>query len=221
MLSNGDHIVTGFNKILLRVSSDGTVTPLMFSTPTPLIPAGTVFKTQTDDILVGLKNDYRYCMYQLLSSSRRLAQRMAVVGDTLQLKETYEFKEDGTTRMFIRPNFAIENTNSDICVNDLIDPKTANLIVLHKDGRVRFTYNKNRPGTKTFYPSGLACDSESRIIVADYLSKSLHLLSLDGQLLKYIATDLKNPPNIIALHGNILWVGLNHGKVAVYMYKTQ
>ena len=192
MLSNGDHIVTGFNKILLRVASDGTVTPLMFSTPTPLIPAGTVFKTQTDEILVGLKNDY--CMYQLLPSSRRLVQRLAVVGDTLQLKEAYEFKDDGATRLFIRPNFAVESTNSDICVNDLTGPKTGNLIVLHKDGRVRFTYNKNHPGTKTFLPAGLACDSDSRIIVADYLSKSLHLLSPDGQLLKYIATDLKKSP---------------------------
>ena len=146
---------------------------------------------------------------------------MTVTGDTLHLRESYEFKEDSATRLFIHPNFALENKNSDICVTDLTGPTTGNLIVLRKDGRVRFTYNKNRPGTKTFYPGGLTCDSESRIIVGDFLSKSLHLLSPDGNLLKYIATDLKNPPSAIALYENILWVGLNHGKVAVYMYKTK
>ena len=170
MLSNGDHIVSG-KRTLLRVASNGTVTNLIISTDTSkdLVPSG-VFKTQTDDILVSLTNDD--FLSQVMPTSRRLLQRMAISGDTLQPRETYEFREDGTTKLFNYPHFAMENANSDICVSDIsnVRPPSGNLIVLRKiDGQIRFIYNQNRPGSKfNFFPGGLTCDSESRIIVGDF-----------------------------------------------------
>ena len=212
-LSNSDHIVIHpSNNTIQRVMPDGRLSVIM--DVSPLIP-GLISPTQTDNFLLNLLNDK--ISYDILPSSRRLVQLVTISGNVLQ---TYEFKEDGTTRLFSHPNFATQNTNSDICVCNLTARNVGELIVLYRDGRVRFTYNQKRPGVFNFFPTGLACDSRSRIIIGDGYG-FLHLLRQDGQLIKYIATDMTDLPIAIALRGNTLWVGLHNGGVDVYRYEQK
>ena len=107
-LSNGDFIVTDFkDQVIRRVTSAGKVSDSV--SKKPLHPSW-ISKTQAGDILVSLMDDGDN--YNLRPSSRRLVQRMTLTGKVLH---TYEFREDGVTRLFTLPGRTAEYGNSDIC----------------------------------------------------------------------------------------------------------
>ena len=170
-----------------------------------------ISKTQTDQILVSLRDGGDY--YNIQPSSRRLVQRMTLTGKILN---TYEFREDGTTRLFTFPYRTAENGNSDICVVNAFNSEQGELVVLHKDGRMRASYRGQ--GGSEFDPPSVACDSDSRIIVSDYNNRSLHLLSPDCVFLRYLLSDMFDNPEAIALYQGSLWVGFPQGEVKVYKY---
>ena len=95
--------------------------------------------------------------YKLRLSSRRLVQRMTLTGKILHM---YEFREDGSTRLFTYPWKTAENGNSDICVINSTSDDTGELIVLHRDGRVKATYS-GQEGSQ-FNPTDIACDSKKK-----------------------------------------------------------
>ena len=211
-LTNGDFIVTHYqDQVIRRVTPDGKVSDIVSTKP--LHPTW-ISKTQTGDVLVSLRDDGDY--YKLSPSSRRLVQRMMLTGKVLH---TYEFREDGTTRLFTVPWRTAENGSSDICVINRTSGKTGELIVLHSDGRVRATYR----GQEDFRlnPVCVACDSKRRIIISDIASKSLHLLSLDGTFLRYLLSDMYDysQSETMALYQDNLWIGFNNGAVKVYKYQ--
>ena len=209
-LSDGDFIVTGYkDQAIRRVTSPGKVSDIVSTKP---LHPNWISKTQTGDILVTLKDDGDD--YKLRSSSRRLVQRMTLTGKVLN---TYEFQEDGVTRLFTLPYRIAGNDNSDICVINRTGVYTGELIVLREDGRVRTTYC----GMKDFKfdPRDVACDSKRRIIVVDPANKSLHLLSPDGTFLRYLLSDMFDFPQIMALYQGNMWVGFDKGAVKVYKYK--
>ena len=207
-LSNDDFIVTDFNnQVIRRVTSAGKVSDIVSTKP--LHPTY-ISKTQTD-LLVSLRDGGD--PYKLQPSSRRLVQRMTLTGKVLK---TYEFREDGVTRLFIYPYKTAENGNSDICVVNRTSGATGELIVLHEDGRVRPIYRG--PKYFKFDPTGVACDYKSRIIVSDWTNKCVHLLSLEGTLLRYLLSDMSKSPNVLALYQGSLWIGFMGGTVKVYKY---
>ena len=180
-LSNDDFIVIIYKNQAIRcVTSAGKVSDI--ASTKPLHPTW-INKTQTGDILVSLTNDG--ADYKLQPSSRRLVQRMTLFRKILN---TYEFREDGITRLFTLPYRTAENDNSDICVINRTSNDTGELIVLHMDGRVRVTYNGQ---DSEFDPADVACDSNKRIIVLDCnKEKTLHLLSPDGIFIRYLLSDM-------------------------------
>ena len=209
--SNGDFIVTDVNKReIRRVTATGEESVLVCTKP--LFPTW-ICRTQTDDIIVTLRDGGDN--YSLQPSSRRLVQRMTLTGKVLN---TYEFREDGVTRLFTLPMRTAENGNSDICVINFTSRTTGELVVLHTDGRVRFTYHGQEGSKFKFNPSDVVCDLKSRIIVSDGANKSLHLLSPDGTFLRYLMSDMFGHPTIIALYQDKLWVGFGNGAVKVYKY---
>ena len=170
-----------------------------------------ISKTQTGDILVNLRDGVD--LYKLQPSSRRLMQRMTLTGRILR---TYEFREDGTTRLFTLPGRTAENGNSDICATNRTSGYTGEMIVLRKDGRVRATYC-GQEGSE-FDPTDIACDPKGRIIISDCKNKSLHLLKQDGTFLRYLLSDMIDFPHVLALYQGNLWVGFDNGPVKVYKY---
>ena len=210
-LSNGDFILTDIEyQAIRRITPAGKQSVIVSTKPlSPTLISKT--QTDTDDIVVSLKDVGDH--YQLQPSSRRLVQRMTLTGKVLH---TYEFREDGVTRLFTVPWRAAENGNSDICAINRTIGDAGELIVLHGDGRVRTTYLGQEDSK--FDPRDVACDSRRRIIVLDSTKKRLHLLSPDGTFLRYLLSDMFDYPTRMALYHDNLWVGFFKGAVKVYKY---
>ena len=208
-LSNGDFIVAGYRTQEIRQVSSGKTERVIFSTK-PLHPI-CISKTMEDDILVTLRDSGDN--YKLQPSSRRLVKRMTLGGRILN---TYEFKEDGTTRLFTLPYRTAENGNSDICVINRTSENTGELIVLHGDGRVQTTFCSEKDSK--FDPRDVACDSKRRIVVLDATNRTVHLLSSDVIFLKYLLSDMSDYSTTMALYQGTLWIGFVEGAVTVYRY---
>ena len=196
------------DQVIQSITSAGQVSDIVSTKP--LHPT-LISKTQTGDILVSLRDAGD--QYKLKPSSRRLVQRMTLTGKFL---DTYEFQEDGVTRLITEPYRTTENGNSNICVIHRISDDTGELIVLHGDGWVRATY-RGQEGSK-FDPVDVACDCNIRIIVLDGINKSLHMLSPDGTFLRYLLSDMPDYPLVMALYHGSMWIGFNKGAVKVYRY---
>ena len=210
VFNNGDFIVTDSDEQKIRLLSSAGKDSIIVSTK-PLYPS-CITKTPTDELLVSLRDDGDY--YNLQESSSRLVQRMTRTGRVVR---TFEFQDDGTTRMFTLPYRAEENGNSDICVINDTSNVTGELIVLHRNGRVRATYREHAGSILNI--SDVACDSMNMIIVADLRSRSLHLLGPDCAFLRRLLSDMFDYPQTMALHQDTLWVGFNDGTVKVYKYE--
>ena len=203
-------MVTDYDDQVIRLVSPVGNESVIVSTK-PLYPTY-ISKTPTDDVLVSLLDDGD--LYELQPSSRRLVQRMMPTGKVIN---TYEFQEDGTTRLFILPGTTAMRGNCDICVINRTSGDTGELIVLHRDGRVRATYHEHEGSKLTL--SDVACDSMNRIIVSDLNNKSLLLLSVDCAFLRHLMSDTFDYPFTIALNQDKLLVGFYDGTVKVYNYK--
>ena len=211
-LSDGDFIVAGNKSQEIRRITPVGKTHVIVSTES-LRPTF-ISKTQADEILVSLTDDDDddRDRYKLSPSSRRLVQRMTLTGKVLH---TYEFQEDGVTRLFTFPTRTAENGNSDICVVNRVGRFTGELIVLQRDCQMRATYQGN--GDSKIDPRDVACDSKRRIILLD-CNKCLHLLSPDCTFLGYLLSDMSDYPTTMALYQGCLWIGFNKGIVKVYRY---
>ena len=209
-LTNGDFILTHYpDQVIRRITSSDKVSDIVSTKP---LHPGWISKTQAGDILVSMRDDGDD--YKLRPSSRRLVQRMTLTGKVLN---TYEFQEDGVTRLFTWPVRMAENGNSDICVVNRTSSNTGDLFVLHIDGRVRATY-RGQDGSK-FNPADVACDSKGRILVLDFNKENcLHLLSPDGTFLRYLLSDMSDYPETMTLYKGSLWIGFQKGAVTVYKY---
>ncbi|XP_062572807.1 uncharacterized protein LOC134234778 [Saccostrea cucullata] len=94
----------------------------------------------------------------------------------------YEYQEDGQTRLFTAPYKVTENRKGDICVVNGTGVTTGELIIMSPSGRMKLVYHglnliKN--------PNDVVCDSLCNILVNDLYNKQIHLLSPDGEFLKF------------------------------------
>ncbi|KAK3103970.1 hypothetical protein FSP39_023340 [Pinctada imbricata] len=180
----------------------------------PLCPTF-ISKTENDDILVTLVDDGND--FKLVSTSRRVVQRMTLTGKVLQ---TYEFREDGQTRLFTLPTRTTENKNTDICVVNWLSKDSGELVVLHKDGLVKHVYKGEGLKSDKFFPGDVECDSKFHILLTETHSRAIHMLNAEGIYLCLLCQYEQVHPCMISFYGVYLWCGFQEGKVKILKYTT-
>ncbi|XP_048729767.2 uncharacterized protein LOC125647119 [Ostrea edulis] len=196
------------NKAIGRLSPSGSISTVVSTRP--LVPGG-ICQSMDGGLLVTL-GDTESNSYMIDSRSRRLVRHMMLTGDVIR---EYEYREDGQTRLFTEPGKVKQNGNSDICVVNRVSDTTGNVVTLSSSGRLRFVYHGQNLD-KDFIPSDVVCDFRCNILVADYYNHRIHLLSPDGEFMKFLMSESNiYGPTALSLYRSILWVGEFNGRVNV------
>uniref|UniRef100_A0A8W8MDG1 B box-type domain-containing protein n=1 Tax=Magallana gigas TaxID=29159 RepID=A0A8W8MDG1_MAGGI len=208
----GDVYVTDFyNHDIVRLSPSGSASTV-FNTA-PLLPAGICQSTEGGLLVTLIDNDTE--PFHSDSKSRRVLSHVTLTGDVVR---EYEYQEDGQTRLFTVPRRVKQNGNTDICVENRTGEYTGELVILSSSGFLKSVYHGQK---LTFDPSDVVFDSHCNIIVTDYLNSQIHLLSPDGEFMKYLLTEneVKHPYSM-SLYQSTLWVGDNQGLIKVFQLNT-
>jgi hypothetical protein len=148
----------------------------------------------------------------LTMGENSLVRHMTLTGDVIH---EYKYQEDGQTRLFASPLRVKQNGNSDICVVNKTGDTNGNVVILSISGRLRSVYKGQN--LKEFFPLDVACDSRCNIFVSDFFNHQIHLLSPDGEFLKFLLNEFEViGPSALSLYGSTLWVGNFQGVVKLF-----
>ncbi|KAK3103563.1 hypothetical protein FSP39_020193 [Pinctada imbricata] len=209
--NSGGFVLSDEKKSNISILTDENDTLTTIDTK-PLHPTW-ISKTENDDILVTLKDGGNH--FNLTPTRRRVVQRMTLTGKMLH---TYEFREDGKTRLFTYPTKTSENKNTDICIVNRLSKRSGEIVVLHSDGRVKFTYRGDGQKPRTFSPYDVECDSTCCILFTEIYNRAIHMLSSDGVYLCKLKQNELLIPFVISTLEDILWCGLSDGGMKVMKY---
>lgn len=212
MSNDGDvYITSEKNSSILKLSASGLVSP-MFSTD-PLKPEG-ICQSIQDGLFISLIDDDSE-IYHLESHSRRLVRHVAMSGVVIR---EYEYHEDGHTRLFTLPVRIKQNGNTDICVLNWTSDDSSELVILSSSGCLKSVYQ----GLKQCSLTDVVCDAYFNILDSDMEYSQIHILSADGELLKYLLKENEvYRPFSMSMYNSTLWVGDNYGTVKVFHYETR
>jgi hypothetical protein len=195
-----------------RLTPSGSVSTVVSTHPlTPLV----ICQSVDGGLLVTLR-DTESELYEVESCSRRLVRHVTLTGDVIH---EYEYQEDGQTRLFTVPYSVKQNGNSDICVVNNTSKTKGHVVILSSVGHVSSVYHGENLN-KDLCPYDVECDSGCKILVGDPHNHVIHLLSPDGQFLKFLLTEKEvHLPTAFCLYGSTLWVGNGQGSVKLFQYK--
>ena len=126
-----------------------------------------------------------------------------------------EVKQEDGKNIFRSPRYVAVNINGDIIVSD---QGNNCVVIMNKHLKVKGHYTPEQPNE--FCPRGICCDKFGRIIVTDGCNNRIHLVSADGEFIRFLLTkeDGLNWPQLVAIGpGHKLWV-VCRGCVQVYDY---
>jgi len=182
-----DMAITKHNNILLSMgdSSDvkmltksGEIKPIL--SVVPLLPTG-MHVTSNNDIILAVVDEYTF---ELRDKSCR---KIIVFGEDKKEKQSYQYNKR-KQRLFTVPS-RITYVNSDIVVIDGTSNDDGRVVVLGKEGGIQWIYQGHpqiNTEDKPFNPCDIVTTSVGNVIVADYNSHTLHVISVvGGQLLTY------------------------------------
>eukprot|EP00105_Crassostrea_gigas_P045013 XP_019929161.1 PREDICTED: uncharacterized protein LOC109620696 [Crassostrea gigas] len=212
VMGNGDLFVSSSVEECIRIvrlSTSDAVSRTVSNTA-PLKPGGICQSTE-GGLLVILRDTKSKD-----SSSRRLVRHVTLTGDVIR---EYEYQMDGQTCLFTNPCRVRQNGNTDICVVNKTSKAAGELVILFESGSLRCRYNGQKL-VEQFNPTDVVCDSHCNIIVNDIVNSKIHLLSPDGEFMKYLLTENELiRPWSMSLYKSNLWIGDFHGLVKVFQFK--
>jgi hypothetical protein len=152
-----------------------------FISVAPLITTG-IHVTNNNDILLGVVEDGD--AYNPTDNSCR---KIIVFGENKMEKQSYQYNKH-KQRLFTYP-YRIKDVNTDIVVIDSTSDDDGRVVVLGKEGGVKWSY-QGHPQINTednqFDPRDFVTTLVGNVIVADYKIHTLHIISGEGgELLTY------------------------------------
>ena len=205
------------NELLLSIFDSSEVKLLInvgeiksFISVAPLQPTG-IHLTNNNDIILGVwdKGD---AIFKLTDKSCR---KIIVFGENKKEKQSYQYDKH-KQRLFTAP-IRITDVNSDIGVIDRTSENDGRVVILGKEGDVKWTYQghpqiNTEDTSKPFDPCGVMTTSVGNVIVADNYSHTLHVISGEGELLTYKVMSDQGvilPCSLDIDTWGQLWVGCN------------
>ncbi|XP_062596481.1 uncharacterized protein LOC134257926 [Saccostrea cucullata] len=203
------------DKLIRCLSPSGSISTFFSADAVDLEPTG-ISSSVDDGFLVSLK-DFETDDFELESGSRRLVKYLTMTGDIIH---EYEYQEDGQTRLFTYPGRLCQNNNTDICVMNITSDNTGEIVIITVSSLLRSVY-RGQNLKEDFFPADLVCDSICNILVSDAYNSLIHLLSPEGEFLKYLLTEQEvTRPMAISLYKSTLWVGTAEGIVKIFKHRS-
>ena len=211
LTSNNDILLSVGNSStsdIKRLTKSGKIKP--FLSVSPLLPLG-IHVTSDSNIIVGVREPGD--PYTLTDKSTRA---LFIFGMNGKQQHTYQY-DSNKHRLFTRPRRITTNNNKDIVVVDRTSRDTGRVVVVGREGDLRWTYtghSKINVPTQ-FYPSDVVTPTAGHIIVCDYKRHVLHVLSGQGDILTCLKVmrdfGIQYPFSLdIDMRGQ-LWVGCVEG----------
>ena len=212
-----DMSLTHSNDVLISIAGSSEVKLLKsgemqpFLSVAPLIPLG-IHVTNNNNIILGVMETGG--TYKLTDSSCR---KVIVFDENKKEIQSYQYNKH-KQRLFTVP-WAVTCVNSDIVVIDRTSNYEGKVVVLGKEGDVKWTYEGQpqiNTENKPFDPWDIVPTSVGNVIVAECNNHTLHVISGEGgQLLTYkVMSDqgVIGPYSLDIDTRGQLWVGCSASK---------
>ena len=204
LTSNNDILLCGGNSSDIKLlTKSGEIKPF-FSVSSPLLTLG-IHVTTDNNIIVGVAEPGN-----LFTPTDKSTRALLIFGmDGKQ--HTYQY-DSNKHRLFTLPDRITANNNKDIVVVDRTSRDTGRVVVVGREGGLRWTYTGHSKinVTTQFDPRDVVTTTAGHIIVCDVSTHALHVLSEQGDILTCKVmedTGIKYPISLdIDMRGQ-LWVG--------------
>jgi hypothetical protein len=178
LTKSNDILISTYNSSDVKLlTQSGQIKP--FLSVSPLLTIG-IHVTNNNGIILGvIEKD----TFKLTDTSCR---KIIVFGENKKEKQSYQYNKC-KQRLFTYP-FRITDVNSDIVVIDSTSDDDGRVVVLGKEGGVKWIYQGHpqiNTEDKPFDPCDIVTTSVGNVIVADYNNHALHVISGGGELLTY------------------------------------
>lgn len=200
------------NNIMVLLNDMETYITFIESTDFLVIPTCIYWSPYTGELLVGMLD---------CNTQTGKVIRYNKIGEQTQIIQ----RDNTGEELYNHPRYITENNNGDIIVCDFgFDDNCGAVVVTEREGTHRFSYTGYPSGSK-FRPRGICTDVLSHILVCDDLTRTILIISKDGQFLSNLLTKeslkYKISPYCLGydVKTNFLWVGSNdESGVCVYRY---
>jgi hypothetical protein len=179
LTSNNDILLSVYNSSDIKLlTKSGEIKPF-FSVSSPLLPWG-IHVTSDNNIIVGVKEPGNNPYTPTDKSTRALL----IFGMDGKQQHTYQY-DSNKHRLFTLPQRITTNNNKDIVVIDGTSDDTGRVMVVGWEGGLRWTYTGHSKinVTTKFNPIDVVTTTAGHIIVSDYDTHALHVLSEQGDIL--------------------------------------
>ena len=178
-----------------------------FLSLSPLLPTG-IHVANNNDIILGVVDDG-----DTSSPTDKSCRKIIEFGEIKKEKQSYQYNKH-KQRLFTVP-YRITDVNGDIVVIDSTSDEDGRVVVLGKEGDVKWIYQGHpqiNTEDKPFDPCDIVTTSVGNVIVADCDNHTLHVISGEGELLTYKVMSDQGAILPVSLGIDTfgqLWVGCN------------